>query len=221
MQKLQNAFTHDRHELDHRLQAWVKQIVENPAQRLKPARDGLNKLIEKLVGQIEATPARVASVRLRRDEIRKRYAGSGITSAGGNRRGLSQLLRGLPRETSLPADDVCAYSQLLIEEASLHARAEILGTLLARASQVGEELNRLQQGVETVERSFAARTPRFRNSHRRVARLVRTSFSPCRRTAWPSSGRRSPTRSVAIAALPISKRDSTRRFSSPTAGSAS
>ena len=75
VQKLQNAFTHDRHELDHRLQAWVKQIVENPAQRLKPARDGLNKLIEKLVGQIEATPAQVASVRLRRDEIRKRYAG--------------------------------------------------------------------------------------------------------------------------------------------------
>ena len=33
VQKLQNAFTHDRHELDHRLQTWVKHIIENPAQR--------------------------------------------------------------------------------------------------------------------------------------------------------------------------------------------
>jgi hypothetical protein len=54
----------------------------------------------------------------------------------------------------------------LIQEASLHARAEILGTLLAKASQVGDELIRLQQGVENVERSFAAKAPRFRRSQR-------------------------------------------------------
>ncbi len=166
VQKLQNAFTHDRHELDHRLQAWVTQIVENPAHRLKPALDGLNKLIEKLVGHIDATPAQVASVRQRRDQIRERYAGSGNAPGGGNRRGISSLLRGQPREVLPPGDDLCAYSQCLIEEASLHARAEILGTLLAKSSQVGEELNRLQQGVESVERAFAAKAPRFRSSQR-------------------------------------------------------
>ncbi len=38
--------------------------------------------------------------------------------------------------------------------------------MLAKASQVGEGLIRLQQGLENVERSFAAKNPRFRNSQR-------------------------------------------------------
>ena len=156
-----------RHELDHRLEAWVKQIVEDPAQRLKPARDGLNKLIEKLVEQVEATPAQVAAVRLRRDEIRQRYLGKGSALGGWKQARPSQTFsEALPREVSPRAEELCEYSQLLIEEASLHVRAEILGTLLAKASQVGEGLNRLQQGVENVERSFAAKNPRFRNSQR-------------------------------------------------------
>ena len=165
-QKLHKAFTHDRHELDHRLETWVKQIVEDPVQRLKPARDGLNKLIERLVEQLQATPAQVAAVRLRRDEIRERYLGKGSASTGGNRQAFAHLLRALPREISPRAEELREYSQLLIQETAHHVRAEILGTLLAKASQVGEGLIRLQQGLENVERSFAAKNPRFRNSQR-------------------------------------------------------
>ena len=46
----------------------------------------------------------------------------------------------------------------------LHVRAELLRGLLARAAQVGDGLIRLQQGLESVERSFAAKSPCFRNS---------------------------------------------------------
>jgi len=163
-QKLRNAFTHDRHELEHRLEAWVRQVVEDPARRLKPARDGLNKLIERLVEQLEVTPAQVAAVRAKRDEIRERYLGKSSASAGGNRRGFSQLLRAPPREVSPREEELCEYSQLLIQETALHVRAETLGTLLARAAQVGEGLNRLQQGLENVQATFAAKNPHFRNS---------------------------------------------------------
>ncbi len=163
-QKLQNAFTHDKHEIDRRLEAWVKQIVEDPAQRLKPARDALNNLTARLVEQLEAAPAQVAAVRARRDEIRERYLGKGSASVGGNRRAFSHLLRALPREFSPREEELCEYSQLLINETALLVRAEILGSLHAKAAQVGEGLNRLQQGLENVERSFAAKNPRFRNN---------------------------------------------------------
>ena len=138
-QKLHNAFMHDRHELDHRLEAWVKQIVEDPAQRLKPARDGLNNLIERLVEQLEATPAQVAAVQARMEEIRERYLGEGNASAGGNRRAFARLLRTLPREVSPREEELCEYSQLLIKETALHVRAEILGTLLAKAARSGRD----------------------------------------------------------------------------------
>jgi eukaryotic-like serine/threonine-protein kinase len=163
-QKLHNAFTHDKHEIDRRLEAWVKHIIEDPAQRLKPARDGLNNLIATLVEQLEATPAQVAAVRERRDEIRERYLGKGSASAGGNRRAFSHLLRAVPREVSPREEELCEYSQLLIKETALHVRAEMLSSLHAKALQVREGLNRLQQGLEHVERSFAPKNPRFRNS---------------------------------------------------------
>ncbi len=164
--KLHNAFTHDRHELDHRLEAWVRQIVEDPARRLKPARDGLNKLIERLVEQLEATPAQVAAVRASRDEIRERWLGKESASAGANRRGFSHLLRAPPRELSPSEEEICEYIRFLFEETALHVRAEILGTLLAKAAQVEEGLNRLEQGLDKVEGTFAAKDPHFRNSQR-------------------------------------------------------
>ena len=100
-QKFHNAFTHDRHELDQRLEVWIKQMVEDPAQRLKPARDGLNKLIERLVEKLEDSPARVSAVRQKRDEIRGRYHGQGVASAGANRRAFSRFFRGSPAKVCL------------------------------------------------------------------------------------------------------------------------
>ena len=165
-QKLNNEFTHDRHELEIRLDTWVSRIVEDPDHRLKPARDGLNHLIERLVEQVEATPERIAAIRLRRDEIREHSLEKGSNPGSGQRRAFSHLLKTFPREASPRAEELCEYAQLLIQETALHIRAEILAALLARASQVGEGLIRLHQGLANVECSFAAKCPRFGKSER-------------------------------------------------------
>jgi hypothetical protein len=165
-QKLHNSFTHDRQELENRLEAWVRLTVEDPARRLKPAHDGLNKLIERLVEQLDATPAQVAAVRARKDEIRKHCLGKERASSGGNRRGFSQLLRAPPRDPSPREEELCEYIQLLLQETALQVRAETLGRLLAKARRVGEGLNQLEQGLQRVEGTFAAKKPHFRNSQR-------------------------------------------------------
>ena len=155
--KLRDEFKHDRLELERKLEISIREVVEDPSARLKPAREALERFSVKLVEQIDATPNQIKAMRVSRAAIRDRQAG-GVSLA---RATLPGLLKPLYREESPRGADICEYGHLWIRETSLRIRSEILAALLARAAQVEEELNRMHQAIEHTRRLFQGKLPRF------------------------------------------------------------
>ena len=155
--KLRDEFKHDRLELERKLEISIREVVEDPSARLKPAREVLERFSAKLVEQIDATPNQIKAMRVSRAAIRDRQAG-GVSLA---RAALPGILKPLCREESPRGADICEYGHLWIRETSLRIRSEILSALLARTAQVEEELNRMHQAIEHARRLFQGKVPRF------------------------------------------------------------
>jgi len=161
-QKLHNEFKLDRSGFEQRLEAWVKGIVDQPSQRLKPAGEMLGRLIQKVTGQIDSTPARIKEIQDRKQRLRDRHT----ATAASVRKRVTNLLRPLHHQNAPLSAELTEYGQLCIQETALSVRAEILAALLARASRIGEELGRWHKRLTEVQHLFEAEDPGFQTSER-------------------------------------------------------
>jgi len=161
-QKLHNEFKHDRSALEQRLEAWVRGIVDQPSQRLKPAGEMLGRFIQQVNGQIDATPTCIENIQDRKQQLRDRHKAPDVNA----RQRVTKLLRSLDRETEPVCAELTEYGQLCVQETALAVRAEILAALLAKASRIGEELGQWHQRLAEAQRLFEAKDPGFQNCKR-------------------------------------------------------
>jgi hypothetical protein len=158
--RLTDEFTHDRCALERRMEAWVKDIVDDLSGGVEPARSALQALGSELASQLDASASRIEEVRARRSAIRTRLS----CLSGSCKSAFAALRRQPKRDATTQIEELCEYGQLWIQETALRVRAEIVSALLARRAQVNSRLDELRQGLESVKRFFQSKEARFQDS---------------------------------------------------------
>jgi hypothetical protein len=158
-QRMHDEFKYDGTSKQHQLDLWVKGILENPAQRLKPAAEAVQVLSDRLARERQAIGRQVRELRERRRAIRQRFAVRWNKSLVVS---LVETARWREKADQW-IDEFAEYVQLRFRELALDVRAKLLDVLRTKAAIAAAELVRIGDGLRQVEMVFEVSAPRLRH----------------------------------------------------------